>query len=227
MIDIYPTILTLTPKELSAQLGQAQHLFKNVQIDIADGVFVQNTTLALEQALRVCNEFPSLSFDFHLMVQDVSGNLKLLDEASKRIDIRFAFVHSAATPNNQEFEMITRTYGVCLSINPDEDMATIGREYDLSKCPAIQIMTVIPGAQGRPFEAKSLILIDQLRNVGYIGKIFIDGAVNDVTTPLLAQRKNQPDVIGPGSYFSKAKDLQDLATRYEKLKEIIAKSQTK
>ena len=69
-------------------------------------------------------------------------------------------------------------------------------------------MSVTPGVQGNPFLPKTLNKIEQLRDLGYRKKIFLDGAVNDKTIPIINKLKYKPDVICPGSFLTKAKDLE-------------------
>ena len=215
-MDIYPTILTQTTDELEKQLARDQYLFNVVQIDIADGRLVENTTLSLSDALSVCVRHKELQYDFHLMVSDAADHLDQLDQAVE-VNVRYAFIHTAAGFAPSLLSDSTHKYGVCLSINPDENIATISKRYEIQLSPAIQIMTVIPGAQGRPFEYNALKSIEQLRKMDYRGKIFIDGAVNDTTISTLANNEPPPDVVGPGSYFSNATDEKDLRARYEAL----------
>ena len=69
-------------------------------------------------------------------------------------------------------------------------------------------MSVTPGVQGNPFSPDTLLKIEQLRVLGYKSKIFLDGAVNDRTLPVINKLKYKPDVICPGSFLTKAKDLE-------------------
>ena len=69
-------------------------------------------------------------------------------------------------------------------------------------------MSVVPGVQGNPFLPDTLKKIQQLRMLGYKPNIFLDGAVNDKTLPIINKLKYKPDVICPGSFLAKAKDLE-------------------
>jgi pentose-5-phosphate-3-epimerase len=69
-------------------------------------------------------------------------------------------------------------------------------------------MSVTPGVQGNPFFPETLVKIEQLRLLGYRNKIFLDGAVNDKTLLIINKLKYKPDVICPGSFLTKAKDLE-------------------
>ena len=68
----------------------------------------------------------------------------------------------------------------------------------------IQIMTIDLGFQGSPFQDEALAKITQLRVGGFEGQIMIDGGVNERTLPVILQNKGLPDVVGVGSYLTKA-----------------------
>jgi ribulose-phosphate 3-epimerase len=95
-----------------------------------------------------------------------------------------------------------------LTLNPSEQVSDLESHYNLDNVPSIQIMSVTPGVQGNPFIPETLNKIEQLRVHGYRFKIFLDGAVNDKTLPAINKQKFKPDVICPGSFLTKAKDLE-------------------
>lgn len=215
-MTIYPTIFTNTKEELNTQLQLATYHFTHVQIDIADGVLVEGSSLSLSDALSVMQSYPQLTYDMHLMVKEYDTALATLD-AHPHIHVRYALVHAAAHPAPTTFHPNAHRYAVGIVINPGEDMETISHTYTLINMPAIQIMTVIPGAQGRPFEKDSLTYIDQLAAMHYTGDILIDGAVNEKTIDTIVGRTHRPTIIGPGSYFSKARSPEEYAQKVHEL----------
>lgn len=202
------------PLEDSAEMlfDQFQRLtpyFKSFQVDIADGKFVDNETLSIQDAKGVLSEFPGVTVDFHLMVTDWQYAIDVI-ETIDRVTVRYVLVHSKTNPPTKIFESRSiNSFSVGLVINPDEEIDTIKQKYDLSKVPAIQIMTVYPGKQGQPFVKESLNKIDQLRIAGYKSDIFIDGAVNPDTIPSILSRKFSPDYAGIGSYLTRARNIQE------------------
>lgn len=223
-MTIYPTILTTTKEALIREIELAKAHFHTVQIDVADGVLVENTTLELAQILEVLEGHGELTYDFHLMVQDYEAALTQL--AHSNVPIRYALIHEAAHPTPSLFRSHDFSFQLGLVANPDDTIETISHIYSLDLIPAIQIMTVYPGAQGRPFETKSLNLIDQLYQYHYKGDIILDGAINDQTLHVIVNRPNQPTIVGPGSYFSKCQNAKEYAEKYERLKQILAGSPT-
>lgn len=219
-VTIYPTILTTTKEALAREIELAKAHFQTVQIDVADGILVENTTLTLEEILEVLDAHKDLEYDFHLMVRDYSAALATLSHS--KLKIRYALIHHSAAPLPSLFVDNTFSFRLGLVANPDDTIETISHIYSLNIIPAIQIMTVYPGAQGRPFESKSLNLIDQLHECHYKGDIILDGAINDQTLHTILQRPHHPTVVGPGSYFSKSQNAKEYAQKYDDLKQIIS-----
>ncbi|MDO8503906.1 MAG: ribulose-phosphate 3-epimerase [bacterium] len=67
MIEIIPAILTNDSGELEDKIKQAEGLVQRVQVDIIDGVFVNNRTVALESLEGIETK---LLLDIHLMVHE-------------------------------------------------------------------------------------------------------------------------------------------------------------
>ena len=104
-----------------------------------------------------------------------------------------------------------------LVLNPEDDVAAnweIIKQFN-----AVQIMTIHPGAQGRPFLPEMLNKIDQIRGLGFSGQIMLDGGINDKTLPLIVSHPNKPDIVCPGSYFK-----EEVASRLTLLKKIASQA---
>ena len=67
----------------------------------------------------------------------------------------------------------------------------------LKNIPFLQIMSIIPGAQGKPFIPETLNKIEQLRLLSYRKEIFLDGLVNDQTMTTINSLKFKLDVVCP------------------------------
>lgn len=231
-----PSLLEKTPEDLIFQINKLSPFFKRFQIDIADGIFVPNKTVLIEEIkdnlIKDCLNKDSLSFDFHLMVKDYKSEIKKIEELKNLIKINLIFFHFSAISNfiRQSADRISdlSNIPIGLTLNPQDQVSDLTRHYALNIIPCLQIMSVIPGVQGNPFLPDTLLKIEQLRVLGYKSKIFLDGAVNDKTIPVINNLKYKPDFICPGSYLTKAKDLkknvkylinlnnQDTITKYSK-----------
>ncbi|MFA6016983.1 MAG: hypothetical protein WC744_02760 [Patescibacteria group bacterium] len=212
-MQICPSILEPAADVLIQTINRLSSFYKYFQIDIADGIFVPNKTVQIEEIkdslIKDCLHKDSLSFDFHLMVSDFESDIKKLNDLKKLINIKNIFIHLSAIENYLELEIENLSdIPIGLTLNPQDQVSDLTRHYPLNTIPCLQIMSVTPGVQGNPFIPDTLNKIEQLRLLGYRGKIFLDGAVNDKTLPIISKLKYRPDVICPGSYLTKAKDLK-------------------
>ncbi|MEK7633718.1 MAG: hypothetical protein AAB437_02640, partial [Patescibacteria group bacterium] len=125
----------------------------------------------------------------------------------KIIKINYIFIHFDLLPN---YQLLTTNYSlpIGLTLNPQDQVDDLARQYNLKEIPFIQIMSVVPGVQGNPFIPDVLNKIEQLRGIGYGKEIFLDGAVNEKTIPVILAKKYQPDFICPGSFLTKTKSLE-------------------
>ena len=211
-MQICPSILEPDIKSLLATVDRLSPFYKYFQIDIADGIYVPNKTVQIDDLIYyLSNQVTKLPtnfiFDFHLMVKDYKTEIEKLEKLRNLITIENVFIHFDLLPN---YQLLTTNYSLSigLALNPKDSVADLTTHYPLPTTPFIQIMSVVPGVQGNPFLPETLKKIEQLRLLGYKSKIFLDGAVNDKTLPLINNLKYKPDVICPGSFLAKAKDLK-------------------
>jgi ribulose-phosphate 3-epimerase len=211
-MQIIPSILEKNIDEFIAQINRLRLYFNHFQIDIADGQFVPNKTIQLEEIINNSKfDFKGLAFDIHLMVNNYRAEIKKLFDSKKTINVKTILVHySVCSP--AEYSLIIHQYprfSIGLTLNPQEQVGDLASQYDLKEIQAIQIMTVNPGFQGAPFIEDALNKIEQLRKLGYRNKIYIDGAVNNKTIPIILSKRKLPDVLCPGSFLTKANDLEE------------------
>src|SRR3989344_5620516 len=96
-----PSLLEKTPDDLILQINKLSPYFKRFQIDIADGIFVPNRTVQIDEIkdslIKDCLNKDSLSFDFHLMVKDYKSEIKKIEELNKIIKINLVLIHLSVT----------------------------------------------------------------------------------------------------------------------------------
>lgn len=149
----YPSILEKTPTELFSQIQKLSKYYSYFQIDIADGKFVHNNTVQIEEIIeRVTynvkrETLKKLSFEFHLMVKDYEKEIKKLLKLQKLMDIKTVIVHTSLFPKYQLLTKNHQHFSFGLVLNPEDSVNTIKTKYALNKIPIIQIMSVHPGAQ--------------------------------------------------------------------------------
>lgn len=206
-MKIIPTILEKTAQGLIKQLTRLRPYFNHFQIDIADGIFVPNKTIQID---NIINLFPNnqylitnnINFDFHLMIQDYE---KEIDKLKQFNNIKNILIHASVFPNNQY--QITNNIGLVL--NPEDSVKSLKNNFDLNKIPVIQIMTINPGFQGSPFIPETLKKVEQLRLADYRNKIYLDGGLNQATIKTVISQKYLADGLCIGSYLTKTNNLND------------------
>lgn len=208
---IYPSILEQSAHDLISRLKMLAPFFSHFQIDIADGVFVPNKTVQLEDILNIMDKLRltanNKTFEFHLMVKDYEKDMRIIDSLSSYLHITTILIHLQAL--HQKYKIQDTTYKPGIVLNPED---SVDDNWEtIQHFSTVQIMTVHPGAQGTPFVPEALEKIDELRKLGYDGKIILDGAINDKTLSLIVKRVNLPDAVAPGSYF-KTSPAEKLAT---------------
>mgnify|MGYP001615022930 FL=1 len=193
MIEIVPAILTKSPDEFKEMLRAAEPYFLSVHLDIADGVFVPNTTIKGPEELASVHT--PLKITVHLMVSKPEGVLgQWLDAA-----IESLIFHLEST--NQMDELINKTRAggkkVGIAINPDTPIESIMPFAD--KVDFVHFMTVNPGFYGSEFKEEVLNKIKNFNQKYPDIKISVDGGVDLTTARKLVE--SGVDVLIAGSYF--------------------------
>jgi len=210
-MQICPSMPEPTMDALAATINRLSPFYNYFQIDIGDGIYVDNRTVQIEEIMKnfnIFNKYQSLNFDFHLMVSDFKKDIAKLNQLKKLIKIKNIFIHYSAIKDFAEKISKLSSIPIGLTLNPEDQVDDLTSHYNLKQIPSIQIMSVVPGVQGNPFLQDTLKKIEQLRVLGYRNKIFLDGAVNDKTLPIINKLKFKPDIICPGSYLTKTKTLK-------------------
>lgn len=222
-MQIIPAVLTPKKEEFTTQLSALLPYFKRFHIDIADNTLVPNTLLTLEEihntiaSKKIATEHTE--FDFHLMVNDYEKQLNKLDNLARIVKINTVFIHMEVLVPRffEEWTQETmKPFSIGIALNPEDSVQSLLQTHPLSTIPAIQIMTVKPGFQGQPFLLQTLTKIAELRSVGFPNSIYIDGGVNELSMPALAQLKDKPDFVCVGSYLTH--HLNELQERIDNLK---------
>lgn len=215
-MKILPAILEQSIDSFWQSIKNLYPYFSHFQIDIADNKFVKNKTIQIEKIIASFSNFQlstaNCFFDFHLMVFDYQTEIVKLKELEKSMQIENVLIHLKVIKPDFKAENYQFKLGIVL--NPEDK---IKPNYNLIKnFPAVQIMSVNPGFQGAEFLPEVLTKINELRNSGYQGKIFLDGGINDKTLPVILKNPHKSDVLCVGSYLK-----TDTKERVKKLKKLI------
>lgn len=221
-MQVCPSILEYKAEDYFATIKKLSLYYQYLQLDFADGVYVKNKTAALDDFISVLKQqfnnltMKQFTFDFHLMVKNYQENIKKLEGLKKILKIKNVLIHFDLFPNYSLLTTHSSLFSIGLVLNPQDRIDNLASKYNLNSITTIQIMSVNPGAQGTPFLPETLKKIEQLRLVGYRNKIFLDGAVNDRTMPIINSKKYRPDFVCPGSYLAKAPE-EELKKRVDYL----------
>jgi len=219
-----PSILEKNSQDLFFQIDRLSKYFPRFQIDIADSIFVPNKTVQIEEIITFMegsvktDPYKNLSFDFHLMVKDYEKEIGKLERLRNLLKINYIFIHFSAIINYRLAISNFFSIPIGLTLNPQDQVDNLTSYYPLNTIPYLQIMSVNPGFQGSPFLPETLTKVERLRQLGYRKEIFLDGAVNEKTIPIILSKKYQPDFICPGSYLTKTKTLEENVEYLNKLK---------
>ena len=221
-MQVCPSILEYKAEDYFATIKKLSLYYQYLQLDFADGVYVKNKTAALDDFISVLKQqfnnltMKQFTFDFHLMVKNYQEHIKKLEGLKKILKIKNVLIHFDLFPNYSLLTTHSSLFSIGLVLNPQDRIDNLASKYNLNSITTIQIMSVNPGAQGTPFLPETLKKIEQLRLVGYRNKIFLDGAVNDRTMPIINSKKYRPDFVCPGSYLAKAPE-EELKKRVDYL----------
>lgn len=204
-MEITPAILTSNESELISLLIKYKN-FKTIDIDISKPPFTETQTLESCTVVEKISELGFLekvSFGFHLMVKDPEEEFKFLKNSPLRFKpTRIYFHQESDNAGYFSTENFPAEWSRGVAIKAESEIFNI--EF-YTKFEEVQIMTVEIGKQGNELKKESLEKIPVLRELGFKGKISLDGSVNTETASLI--KKYSPDRVSVGSYFSKSEDI--------------------
>ncbi|HRH23931.1 MAG TPA: hypothetical protein PK295_04885 [Candidatus Magasanikbacteria bacterium] len=178
MIDIIPSILVQSEKEFLAQLASLEHAVPHVQLDIADGAFVSNTTWAEPEIVRHVERY---TCELHLMVR---YPLEVIVEWITVPQVTKFIVHVESTDNIEETishiqasDELKRD--VFVALNPETELTML--EKIVNSINGVLFMGVTPGFQGQKLIPAVLEKIAQCRKKYPHLYTELDGGVHEET----------------------------------------------
>ncbi len=176
MSEIIPAILTndiADFRQKYSELFALSHYFTKLHVDFIDGDFLPEKTIEVKDLIGFKSPLTLIA---HLMVKNPKN---YFDDAKKAGFSVVVFHFESYEDQAKVYEAIdyARKLGlkVGLALNPDTKPYEAANFLD--KVDLVQIMSVRPGAQGRPFEPETLDRIRELRNLLKSGIICVDGGV--------------------------------------------------
>lgn len=214
MTEIIPAILAKTKEELLDKIIIVEPYVKRVHLDIADGIFVPNTTFDGYEEVEEIET--SLKIGVHLMVSKPENHIVrwLKTPADK-----FIF-HIEATGKPQMVVNAVREDDgdrqVGVALNPATPVSAV--EPILELVDFVHFMTVEPGFYGGKFTASVLDKISDFHYFYPDKPIEVDGGVTPENAPRLIEAGAAILVVG--SYIFENHDvkeaIQNLKAAYER-----------
>src|SRR5439155_5506307 len=147
-----------------------------VQWDVMDGHFVPQITFG-PTLIEKCRKATSMEFEAQLMITDPERTAA--DYVKAGCDR--VIVHAESTPHVHRAIDLSRSQGARagIALNPATPLAAA--EAVLEEVDQILIMTIDPGAAGRPFQDTSLARIRTARALAGEKNVEVDGGINAAT----------------------------------------------
>lgn len=213
MVQIVPTILTSSKQEFEEKLAKVSELVERVQIDVVDGLFVENKTVDLSEVSRA--DFLG-QIDVHLMVDKP---LEWVGQAAK-FGADFLIGHIEKIGDQKEFVRQVKEKGMKAGLALDLGRAV--KEIDKSlwgQLDGVLIMSVSAGFSGQVFDEKALLKVKKAKrikdNLNLDFDIIVDGGVNLENAKKCVEAG--ADVLAVGSAIWDSENIGEIIKR---LKEI-------
>ncbi len=207
MATIVPAILEKTKEDFQARAQRFERLLnvQRIQVDVADGKFVGNTTL-LASDIDVLS--PNYIWEAHLMVEEP---VDFFDY--QMLGFTVIIVHFEAFKNERVLVSSLaqiRTLGlkVGLAFNPETPIALVAPYVDYID--QFTVLSVHPGMQGAKFVTESLGRIAGLRAACPHAIIEVDGGISLETAKAVALAGADMLVVGSALWDDTSRIFEDL-----------------
>ena len=209
---IVPAILTSDPIVFKQRLKGLSMISDRVDIDIIDDSLIQgNVTLGLEEVMELLSEFET-KVGIHFMTSHFDLELVRRSPKIENIVIEAKLMSEEEGFIDEILNMVleqNRRIRIGISFDPDdsiEEHLEVLKQFDF-----VQLMTVVPGKQGSPFE------VPVLKNLPLLFKenisVKLDGGINisnlDALLPEERVLIKQVEEVSVGEYFSEVFDEKD------------------
>ena len=206
---IIPAILEQTAEGFQQKFEQIKQLpgIKTIQVDFADGKFVENTTLAVGDLGKLD---PKYAWEAHLMVEGPRNFNDYVNAGFKTIIVHYEAYHSEMALE----EAITEIIGVgaqpALALSPQTPVSVIRYLADTIK--QFTVLSVEPGKQGNSFIEESFARVQELRSMASDATIEVDGGVNAANAKQLIEAGATNVAVGSALFETEA-----VAENYQKI----------
>ncbi len=219
-MQVYPAILSDSLDVVARQLSEAQALpeIETVHIDVIDGIFADNLTVAPLDLVEF--NFAELSLDFHIMAEEPLDYVLELVAVKDVMPVR-ALIGQIERMSNQSFfveEVQKQGWKAGLAL----DLFTPVEEIDeaaWNNLDIVLLMAVEAGYQGQQFHPTVLDKVAELRTLAQQKnrelEIIIDGGVSDEVIKMIHDAGATSVAIGSSLWC--AKEPEELVAAAQKL----------
>jgi ribulose-phosphate 3-epimerase len=200
-VQIIPALYVKIDEDFKKKLDDISFA-KKIHIDFMDGIFVPRKSFEISN-LNLIENYPSIQFEIHLMVEDPLKYLKNLAKFKNLKKVLFHF-ESIVKKNPKSIlkKFKEKNFQVFLVLNPQTD---IGLIYPyLNDFDGIMLMSVNPGKQGQDFIDLTYKRIKLLKALKKNLIIQVDGGINKNNYRKVIDFG--ADIISIGSYISNSKN---------------------
>lgn len=175
MIKIIPAILTNDPSQANELIESAQGVVSRIQVDVVDGVFVDNKTL---EPTYFSDFDLSLDLDYHLMVREpinwvekcVTGQADRIIGQVEQMEDQFEFI--------KKVQSVGLLVGLALDL---ETPAAVLSDEVLQSLDVVLLLSVKAGFAGQEFNLsvweKIKQLVEKRNKLDHKFRICVDGGV--------------------------------------------------
>ncbi|MBI2459734.1 MAG: ribulose-phosphate 3-epimerase [Parcubacteria group bacterium] len=209
MKKIVPAILTDNLTDFKIKIKKLASVTDLVQVDIMDGQFVKNNSIALADLKKI--KIP-VNLEIHLMVKKPAKYLKTCQE----LNIKRLFFHLEAVKNPLKILKKLKQYAFAkgLALNPETPVKKV-KPY-MKYLDSVLLLGVRPGFQGQAFNKIVLKKIKDLKKTSKKINIAVDGGIKLSNAKQII--KAGADSLVIGSYLFQSGDL---AATFKNLKDAI------
>ena len=219
-MNIYPAILSDSIKTVQKQLDLCKQLedCRVVQLDVIDGYFVDNITIAPDDLVDL--DLGELQVDVHLMTQEPLEFVHMAEDAGIQKEIRSCIGQVERVSSQESFisDLHRIDWRAGLSIDVYTPLDTID-EKSWHMVDVIQIMAIEAGYQGQEFResayAKIKEVADKKRAQSLPFELIVDGGVKLENIERIY--KQGADGVAVGSQLWEAVNLSDVYTQIKKV----------
>lgn len=204
-IEVIPGIFEKDPSVIEQRAKQVAPYVKWMQIDIADGVLVPNTSVLDPSRIQHVFAYP-VNFELHMMVDDplsrsdawVAAGIRRLLWHAESADVK-QIVNSKQQIEEKIILFKNRGVEVGLAVDKQTPVDVVFPFLDIVDC--ILVMTIQAGFSGQAFIPEMLNKVTEVRKRNPSLPIEVDGGINFDTGPM-SVRAGATRLVSTSTIFS-------------------------